>query len=189
MAADKISDIYAKALLELAQAEGKIEEFEDELAQILNVFLADSNVWRFFKSPLLGLDEKKKILDKSFKKSISKTMYNFLGVLSDRRRFESFSQILESYSKFADEALGRTKVYVNSAVEVDESQLEIIKNEMERFLGKKVVFDHKIDPDLLGGIMVKSGDIMIDTTIKSSLDSIKNNLMSKKILGEEYYEN
>ncbi|MDH5656965.1 MAG: F0F1 ATP synthase subunit delta, partial [Spirochaetia bacterium] len=61
--------------------------------------------------------------------------------------------------------------------------------EMERFLGKSVILDYGVNPDLLGGIVVKSGDLMVDTSIKTSLEIIRQSLVGKKILGEKYYEN
>ena len=189
MIADKISGVYAKALLDLAQAEGKIEEFESEIEMLKSAFIADSSIWNFFKSPLLGLEEKKKVMDASFKKELSKTVYNFLGVLADRKRFDSFIEIVDAYAELANDTLNRTIVAVRSAVKMEEKQLDSLRAELERFLEKKVIFDYDTDPELLGGIVVKSGDLVMDTSIKSSLAEIKKGLLSKKILGEGYYEN
>jgi len=185
----KVSQVYAGALIEIAESESRLEEVESELKTLDGALRADPLVWKFFRSPLLTLAEKIKPIETALQGSVSKTVYNFLCVLADRRRFNSFPSIVASYSALLDEKLGRRKVHVEAGIDLSEEQKKTLIQEMERFLKRKVVMDVVKSPDLIGGLYIRSGDLMIDTSIRTSLNLYKKTLLERKILGEEYYEN
>jgi F-type H+-transporting ATPase subunit delta len=88
-----------------------------------------------------------------------------------------------------DQLLGRRKVDVEAGSELSEDQTRALIQELEGYLKKKVVLNYKANPDLIGGLYIRSGDLMIDASIKNSLAMYKKTLLDRKILGEGYYEN
>lgn len=189
MVSDKISAVYARALLELASSESKVVEVEKEIHELLGMLLSDKNIWQFFKSPVVDYKEKKRILENTLKSKVSETVYNFLGVLAARRRFESFPEIVDAFSVLANDVLGRVNVEVRVAVKIDDGQVNSLKAELEKYLKKDVVMNYAVDESLIGGVVIRSGDLMVDTSIKNHLNKMRNVLLETKILGGEYYEN
>ena len=186
---DKVASVYAEALLGLSVEAGEQEAVEAELRDLSAMFLGDEAVWGFFRSPLIQGDVKMKVLDSQVKGKISKLLYNFLGVLAGRRRFLHLPDIAEAYSDLLDQHLGRRRVEVLSAVSVGEAEQAALKSAIEKYTGQTVIMSVTEDAALLGGMKIRSGDLLIDSSYQSKLASLRQILTTRKILGEEYYEN
>ncbi len=186
---EKIASVYAEALLELAQEGSALQEIGDELKVVVDVLDKDLVIWSFFKSPLLIADEKLKILEKVIKPNVSSTLYNFLGVLATKKRLSALPEIYQSYVKLLDERLGRRRVEVIASTEVDSGLEKKISEALKSYLNAEVILDVNIDPEIIGGMVIRSEDLMIDTSVKSGLERMRRALFKRKLLGEEFYEN
>lgn len=186
---EKIASVYAEALLELAQEGAALQDVGEELRVVVDVLRKDDAVWSFFRSPLLSSEEKVKIIEKVFKPSVTTTLYKFLGILAQKKRLNAIPEIYQSYIKLLDEKLGRRRVEVKTSMEVDSGLEKKIAAALKDYLKAEVVLDVNIDPDILGGMVIRSGDLMIDTSVRSGLERMKRALFKRKLLGEEFYEN
>lgn len=120
---------------------------------------------------------------------MSLTLYKFLGVLAKKKRLYTIPGIYQSYIRLLDEKLGRRRVEVKTSINVDSGLEKKIADALKDYLKAEVVLDVSIDPEIIGGMVIRSGDLMIDTSIKSGLERMKRTLFRRKILGEEFYEN
>ena len=187
MSDEKIGNLYAEALLGLAGKEAA--EIESELQEVSRALHKEPLVWKFFAAPVVDEDQKIKLLQKSLKGNVSDLMYNFLGTLCAKERFHNLPDVVEAYSRLLDQQLGRKTVILESATQLEESTVEQIRNALKDYFKMEIVVEPRLKPALLGGIVVRSSDVQIDTSLLSRLKRLEKNLLSQKILGEEYYEN
>lgn len=186
---DKIAAVYAEALLELSR-EGKLQdEIKGELSAVADLISEDSVIWKFFRSPLMSADEKMRLIEKAFKSQVSSLLYNFIGVLASRQRLEYLPSISIAYESLVDKEMGRSRVTVETSVDIKPEQTEGLKEALKKLFHKEIILEMQENPDLIGGMVIRSGDFLIDTSVKTGLESLKQSLLKKKILGEEYYEN
>ena len=198
MADAKIATVYAEALLELvldqagAGAEGQkaaLSELEAELGALLEGLREDQAVWDFFRSPVVGSAAKQEVLDQVLKSSLSKDLYNFVGVLNTRGRLSELPDIREAFVKLADETIGRRRVTVYSAQKLSDSDQEQLLAAVQSYFDRNIVMENELKPELIGGLVVRSGDHVLDTSIQSRLKRFKQIMLDQKIAGETYYEN
>lgn len=183
----KINETYAEALFQLAGDD--IEPVESELLQVSSVLQENDQVWKFFSAPVIEEEEKLAILNKTLKDQITGLMYNFLGTLVVKGRLGNLPGIAESYSEMLDHALNRKKVTVYTAIDLKPDQESELEKVLKGYFGKRVIMTVKNKPGIIGGLVIDSGDTVIDSSLRSSLQRLSKKLHTIKILGEEYYEN
>jgi len=166
---------YAKALVQLGAEEGAVEKFNAELAAFNAMLVGNPALSSLFKSPAYGIEAKRGILkDIIAKLALSGTGGNFLQLLLDKSRLALLPQIAESYSAFADELSGVVRPTLASGLPLEESQVEEIKNALEKSTGKKVVLKVELDPSLIGGVVTKIGDKLFDGSVRTQLTKIED---------------
>ncbi len=174
---------YAAALYELASEEkvppkykSKVDVVESELKAIEQVLEDHDDLQRLLYHPQITPAAKKELLDKLFKGKISEVTGNFLALLVDRRREAYFADIVAEYIALANAGRNIVAAQVASAVELNDKE----KNELKRILGtlagQKVQTSFTVDPSLIGGIVVRMGDKIIDGSVKTRLASMKESL-------------
>jgi len=99
------------------------------------------------------------------------------------------SSIAQQYSKLLDEHLGRRHVYVYAPRELEEQERKELMDGLQAYLSRKIILETQVRPDLLGGVLIRSEDLVLDSSIKRRLQRLKHNLLERKIAGEDYYEN
>ncbi|MEQ8352306.1 MAG: ATP synthase F1 subunit delta [Leptospiraceae bacterium] len=187
MSDEKIGNLYAEALLDLAA--DKAADIEQELQDVNKALHKEPMVWKFFAAPVVEESQKMQLIQKSLKGNVSELMYNFLGTLCAKERFHNLPDVVGAYSRLLDEKLGRKTVILESATKLDEPVVEEIRNTLKDYFKMEIVVEPRVKPSLIGGIVVRSNDLQIDTSLFSRLKRLEQNLLSQKILGEEYYEN
>lgn len=189
MADEKVASIYAAALLDLAETAGQAPLVEAEIASVASLLSADPAVWKFFKSPVIDAGLKMSILGRAVKDQVSGLLFNFLGVLAGRRRVDELPDMARMYAHLLDLKSGRKRVRIIASVEPTADQLDRLKKALVTFLKSDVAVETKVDADLMGGMVIRSGDFLIDTSVKNHLKRIHRELVQKRILGRDYYEN
>lgn len=198
MADAKIATVYAEALLELvlesagsgADAQKQaLEELQAEFTAAVNTMKSEAAVWDFFRSPVVGSDAKQKVLDSVFQSALSANLYNFFGVVNTRSRLYELPDILSAYSEMADERIGRRRVTVYSAQALSDASREQLLAAVKSYFDRDVIMENELQPDLIGGLVVRSGDTVLDTSIQSRLKRFKQIMLDQKVAGETYYEN
>lgn len=165
-----VSKRYANALLMLAQNIEEIEIYSQELNRFLNVFENNPRISLILLSPTLANSIKKEILKNTAEAlGLSDIIKKFLYILIDKKRIKKLKEIAESYRELADEELRIIRVTIQSATDIDRYLIEEIKNRFERILKKKVILNLEIKPELIGGLVAKVKDLIIDGSIKGQL--------------------
>lgn len=198
MADAKIAKVYAAALLGLAldkagngaqEQKTALENLEQELAGLLQALRADGTIWSFFRSPVVGAAAKQRVIDQSFKSVLSVELYNFLSVLNTRSRLYELPAVVDAFVKLADESVGRRRVTVYSAEVLSDADRAQLLAAVQSYFDRNIIMENELKPELIGGLVVRSGDTVLDTSIQSRLKRFKQIMLDQKIAGETYYEN
>lgn len=175
MSANAIARRYAKALVQLAAEEGAVEKFHGELAGVTALFSAQAELGSLLSNPAYGIEAKLDILrDIADRLSLSGTIRNFLLLLQERNRMSCLPAIFSSYCVLADELSGVVRPLITSALPLDDERVAEIKAALEKSTGKKVILTVEIDPSLIGGLITKIGDKVLDGSVKTQLLRIED---------------
>jgi F-type H+-transporting ATPase subunit delta len=172
----RIAKRYAKALFELAQEENALNQVSKDFELIRDLLKNSKDFHQFTKNPLISIIERKKILDKIFLEKISETSNNFLKMISQKKRLDYLDEITARYFDFVKADAGVVEGELFAVVELKSSQIKKIKENMERLTGKEVILNEIIDPNILGGFIVKVGDLVIDNSIRNQLERLRKQL-------------
>jgi len=170
-----ISRRYARALVQLAAEEGRVEAFQCELSKIEAVFAAAPELTEVLTNPAYGIEAKREILKGVISKlGLSATVSNFLLLLLDRGRILHLEQIVASYGILADQISGVVRPELVSALPLDAAQVESIRSSLAKSTGKKVELTVSVDPSLIGGVVTKIGDKVHDGSVRTQLTRIED---------------
>lgn len=178
MRTGKVSRRYAKALVELAKAQGKLDEVGEELSKIC-AFLESEDALRYiFFNPAIALSQKDQVLKElSERIRLSPLTVNFLNLLLRKGRFQSLPDINLQYRIFWDEILNRATAEVQSATELSEETKTKLRETLSQVTGKEIILKTSINPELLGGIVTKIGSLVFDGSVHTQLNRVKEKLI------------
>lgn len=172
-----VAQRYARSLLELGEEQGRTDVIRDEFAG-LSQALQESHELRFLvNTPLLRAKDQIDALDKLLHAmKISGLTANFVKLLASNRRLKLLPQTIIAFRQLLDESRGVTTAEVTSAEPLTESQIAALKNSLKETLGKDVSLKPHVDQSLIGGLVIKLGSRMIDTSLKTRLMTMKTAL-------------
>jgi F-type H+-transporting ATPase subunit delta len=167
--------VYAKALLGAADSAGKTADVQEELESLHGDVLKKVPGLRLtLASPRVALEEKTALLDKAFQGKMSGVLLNFLKVLVRHGRFECLPDVTHAYHKLVAESQGKIEIQVRAAYPLSNPLRERIAAKLGDVLKKKVVLTVEVDPELLGGLVVRIGDTLYDGSVASQLKRMKS---------------
>lgn len=167
---------YARAVFELARESGELDKWRRELEK-LSASLQEPGLQALLRSSKLPFAHKKKVLDERLK-GLSPLTLNLAGLLVLRSRLGLLDSLAKEYGRLVDAHHGIEHVQVITAVPLAPSELQQVSGRLAAALGKKVVVESKVDPALLGGLVVRVGDQLIDGSVRKSLE-----LLGKELAG------
>jgi F-type H+-transporting ATPase subunit delta len=180
VARNRIARVYAEALLSAAEDAGQVDAIGAELeALVRDVLQADPGVEAFLASPAVGRRAKTEALGKAFAGRTSPLVRNLLGVLNHNGRLGLVRAVALVYRDLLDQRAGRVRVKVASAVPLTEEQQKRLTATLSARLKKTPVLSVAVDPDLLGGLVVRVGDQVFDTSVRTRLDTLRSHLMEQ----------
>jgi F-type H+-transporting ATPase subunit delta len=170
-----VSGRYATALFELARDEKSIDAVKADLDQF-NAMLADSaDLRRLVRSPVFGADTQLKALDAVLEKAgIAGISANFLRVLTANRRLFAVTDVIRAFRALVAKFKGEAVADVTVAETLSDKNLDALKGALKTVTGKDVALNVKIDPSIIGGLVVKLGSRMVDSSLRTKLNSIKH---------------
>lgn len=168
---------YAQALVEIAN-EGKLsfDEITKNLAAIDNTLNLSPDLDEFLNNPTNSLENKKATIDEVFQAEINPLIKNFLYVLIDKNRFNTFKEIEMAYFDLVDEINNISRVVVVSAIELNQENRLKIEDKLSKKLNKQVAVNYEIDSAIMAGLVVKMGDNVIDTSLKHKLEDLEKKI-------------
>ncbi len=171
---------YARALFDTArrgtQPGSGIEQVEADLKLIHQVVHATPSLFKAFKSPHLSQEMRKGLLARTLGKHACPLTQRFLVLLVDRRREDVLANIYVEFLTLANQARNVLPVEVRSAVPLTEPELEALAASLYRRTGKQPVLELRLDPELLGGIVIRMGDTVIDGSVAGKLRQVRAKL-------------
>lgn len=166
---------YATALFELGLEEKALEQIETDLGRFGKALDASDDLQRLVKSPMFSTEEQGRalgaILDELKIEGLTK---NFLLLVSKNRRLFATPDMIRAYRAMLAEHRGEMSATVTAASKLTNTQVTALKQALKAGLGKDVMLDQLVDPSLIGGLMIKVGSRMIDTSIRTKLNSLKH---------------
>jgi F-type H+-transporting ATPase subunit delta len=168
---------YAKALLLIGKEDGKTETYRDELAGFCELVGNERNLQQAINNPLYNAEGRKKVLESVIEKlGLSGIMKSFLTLLFDKGRISYLSSINDFYQKLADELKGISRASLVSASALSSETVEKIRATLSEKTGKDIILDVEEDPGLIGGIVTRIGDLVLDGSIKTQLLNMRESL-------------
>ncbi len=177
----QLGDVYAKAFLSFADDSGKLDALVEELGEVVGVFNELPKFRLAMESPRIDLADKAAMLDKAFDGKCSKEMLNFLKLVAQRGRFDCLNAIHSSAVKAHDEMAGRVKATLSTASEVDKSVQESVAKKLSGILGKEVNLECVVDPDIIGGMVVRVGDTVYDGSVVNQLEQVRTRAIQSAV--------
>jgi F-type H+-transporting ATPase subunit delta len=173
-----IAKNYAEALLELARRAQSLDEWGGYLIAVSNAMANEPKLHNFLAAPQVSAVQKKAVLYAAFADSLPRPILRFLQKLVDNRRQLLIPEIAVQYANLVDEAEGRVHAQVTVARETSDAERDAIGAQLSRKLGKKVVPHLAVNPAILGGVIVRIGDTVMDGSVRRRLTSLRARLSS-----------
>jgi F-type H+-transporting ATPase subunit delta len=174
---------YAQALLMLAAERNAVDQYETELDSFLVLLKSDRAVKDLMDNPRVLPEEKKRALQNLIKNQFSPIVTNFLNLIIDKRREGLYKEIIGEYKKYADEVRNIIDAEVRSAVQLTDKDFRELKERLSQATGKNVRLKSVIDTSLIGGLVVRVGDTVIDGSVVKKLSLMKNRLQQSQFEG------
>ena len=176
-----ISKRYAKALLLLAQEDKKLEVYQKNLEMLSLIFSKNSEVIKFLENSKVSLEKKIGFIDNVFKEKLHKNIINFLKLLIKKNKIIILPFIVDTFGKLCDEILNIARVSLVMAVQPTPLQVKELQNGLENILKKKIAITTHIDENILGGIKIIVGSILIDASLQGKLQFLYKNINTRNI--------
>lgn len=172
---------YAEALYEVALELDKLEEFKEEIKAISQVLENEPKLKTIFEHPKLSKNEKKDIIDSIFKGRVSQEVLNLCYILVDKGRETHLADVSEEYIKLSNEKQGIVEAVAITAVHMNDEEMKKLEDKLSKNLGKKVLLSNVIDSTVIGGVLVKIGDKIIDASIKGRFEDLYKDLNNVRV--------
>lgn len=164
------SDRYSRALFEIAQESEDLDKTENDLKLFYSILNTNQEIQSFLQNPTQSLKNQIKAVELLAEKlNFSKNLKNFFLLLIEKRRIFFIKKIFESFLKLCSKKRGEIKASLISSKNLSKSELDKISKELSEAIGLILKFDYKVDNELIGGLKIQLGSIMIDTSIKNKL--------------------
>ena len=168
---------YSKALLLIGKEDDKTETYREELDGFARLIEREKELEQAICNPLYDVADRKKVLVSILEKlNLSKVMTSFLILLFDKKRFGFLSNVNEFYQVLADELQGIARANLVSATELSSETVEKIRTTLSNMTGKDIVLNVEQDLGLIGGIVSRIGDLVLDGSIRTQLFNMRESL-------------
>ena len=188
MSASTTAKTYAGVLLDIGRAAGTLDLLSEELAAFSAVVKSEDSFRLLLCVPGIGVGEKKSFLRKTLDGKFSADFVNFLCVLVDNGRQGEIDDIEASFRELLDEEKRSARVTVVTSVPCDEALRAKISGALGKRYDKKIILEEHVDPSILGGVVLKAGDTVIDGSVLTRIRGIREKLLLSNIRGEAVYE-
>jgi F-type H+-transporting ATPase subunit delta len=173
---EEIAEVYSRALFEVAKEHDVLDRVHDELGQFADALDEDRNLQVFLFSPYFSSEEKKEGVTRIVTDA-DERLVNFLELLAERHRMPVLFRIRRSFDAMWAEENRLLPVTVTSAVDLDEGLVEEIGRRIQEQTGRRVELSSDVDPDVLGGLKVQVGNMVLDATVRNRLEQIRKQVV------------
>ena len=170
----QIARPYAAALFDLAKSEGTLDAVEKSLADVTRLSAESDDFARFLRSPVISAAAKSGAVESILGKAgLQQSVSNFIKVVARNGRLFALPQIIKAFTALAAQERGEVSADVTSATPLSPAQVSALADTLKAKIGKTVTLTEHVDPSLIGGLVVKVGSRMIDSSLKTKLTAMK----------------
>jgi ATP synthase F1 delta subunit len=169
---EEIAQVYARSLFEVAGERGVLDAVKEQLGEFADALHGNRDLAIFFFSPYFSTDEKKQGLHRGVS-GAEPVFMNFLEALVERHRMPVVFRIRAAYDRMWDKENKRLPVQVTSAIALDDATVRSIGDRIGRQTGDKIELTSTVDPDILGGIVLRVGNFILDASIRNRLNQLR----------------
>lgn len=169
-----IAERYATALFELAEDEKALAELENDVGRFATLHDQSDDLQAFIRSPVYSAEEQVRAIEAVLNQAgIGGTVGNFFKVVARNRRLFAAPEIIAAFRRLVAKRRGNVTAEVTSAEPLSDAHVAALKDALKASLGKDVTLDTRVDPSLIGGLIVKVGSRMVDSSLRTKLSSLK----------------
>ena len=172
---EEIASVYARSLFEVAKEQGKLDEVREQIGQVADALDADRELQIFFFSPYFSTEEKQEGLRKVVD-GAEPAVLNFLELLLENHRMPALFRIRRAYDELWEHENKLLPVTITSAVELDEDVARRIGEQIGEQTGQRVELTKTVDPEIIGGLVLRVGNSILDASIRNRLDNLRKNV-------------
>lgn len=165
---------HAQAIFEIAKEKGEIEQWRSDLREI-NSVLSDANLLALLENPRVHLEDKENLVKRCLP-GLRDLPLNLVYLLIVRRRLRILNELVSEYERLADSHQGLEHAEVITAVPIDEETEKRIKERLTQLTGQKILVSSKVDPKIIGGFVARIGDRLIDGSLRTKLNSLRESM-------------
>jgi len=169
---EEIAQVYARSLFEVAQEQEKVDDIREQLGQFADAVEGDRSLTTFFFSPYFSTEEKKEGLHKAIE-GADEILMNFLELLVEKHRMPVVYRIRRDFDALWREENKMLSVSVTSAVPLDEEVVKSLGDKISDSTGRKVDLNAEVKPDIIGGIVLRVGNSILDASIRNRLEQLR----------------
>jgi F-type H+-transporting ATPase subunit delta len=171
---------YANALVDIAMAQGAAEAVSKQLADFGAAYAESGELRNFLSSPAVDRAGKHGVIEKLVARlGASKILRNFLFVIADHRRTHILPEMIAAFQEVVRQRQGVSEAEISSAVELSAAQKAELAFTLERLTGKRVETKYLLEPELLGGAVVRIGDMVYDGSLRNRLNEMRARLVAE----------
>ena len=169
---------YSQALFELATESNSVTDIENQVSSILELVRTSEDIKKFIKDPTNKIEDQLKIINAiSDQFKFNELLKKFLGFTVTKRKLFFIEKILNDFLFICSNSRGEIQAELSAAKNLNESEINKIKDELSSTFGSNIKLNHKYDPSLIGGLIIKVGSTMIDTSLKSKIQKIEKKMI------------
>jgi ATP synthase F1 delta subunit len=169
---EEIGQVYARSLFEVAKENDEVDEIHDQLGEFADALDKNRELQMFFFSPYFSAEEKKDGIDKVIEGG-NEHFVNFLKLLAERHRVPAIFRIRREYDAMWREENKLLEVRVTSAKPLDEELVKSIGQRIEDQTGRRIDLDANVDPDVIGGLVLRVGNMVMDASVRGRLERLR----------------
>ena len=177
---EAVAQVYARALFEVASEDRILDTIKEQLAQFVDALNSNRDLQVFFFSPYFSTAEKKSGLARAVD-GAEPAFTNFLEALIERHRMPEIFRIRERFNKLWDDEMKVLPVEVTTAVPLDEATVASIGESVGRETGTRIQLTSVVDPDVIGGIVLRVGNVVLDASIRSRLNQLRKQVSKARM--------
>jgi ATP synthase F1 delta subunit len=172
---EEIAEVYSRSLFDVAKEQGDLDRIHDELGEFADALSGDQDLQVFFFSPYFSSQEKKEGLAKLVEDA-DENLMRFLELLAERHRMPVLFRIRRAFDDLWRKENKRLPVTVTSAIDLDKEMVEDIGKKIEEQTGQRIELSSKVDPDVLGGLVLQVGNMVLDASVRNRLEKLRKSV-------------
>jgi F-type H+-transporting ATPase subunit delta len=172
---------YARAILDVAKERGELDRVEQELHAVAELWSALPELRAILRHPTISRERKRRAVEEAFRGRVTDLVLRFLIVLIEKGRFGAIEEIARIYDELTDEYQGIARVSVTAWAPLEEAERAALVAKLQKFTDRpKIVLRETVDPEILGGLVVRVGDQVIDGSIRGRLQTLRERLLIRE---------